>query len=140
MTRIHDIGGIAVWRLGGEEPGQLVGGAAKFGDASPPSPDATAPSVSITSPTDGAWLARKQPVDAQATDDVRVSRVEFYANGSLFAADTSSPFSVTWNTQRANKGANLIQRLPTIRAEIPPVRGSPSTHAADRASVGARNL
>ena len=111
VTRIHDIGGIAVWRLGGEDPANWSAVRAKFGDASPPPPDATAPSVSITSPTDGAWLARKQRIDAQATDDVRVSRVEFYANGSLLAADTSSPYSVTWNTQRANKGANLIEAV-----------------------------
>ena len=109
VARTHNVGGISVWRLGGEDPANWSAVRAKFGDAPPP--DVTAPSVSITSPTDGAWLARKQRIDAQATDDVRVSRVEFYANGALLATDTSSPYSVTWNTRRANKGANLIEAV-----------------------------
>jgi hypothetical protein len=67
--------------------------------------------VSITSPTDGGWLVKKQRIEAQAADEVRVSRVEFYTNGSFLAADTSLPYSVTWNTQRANQGANLIEAI-----------------------------
>jgi Bacterial Ig domain len=110
VTRVHDVGGIAVWRLGGEDPANWSAVRAQFGGA-PPASDTTPPSVSITSPADGALLARKQRIEAQATDDVRVSRVEFYANGSLLSVDTSSPYSATWNTQRANKGANLIETV-----------------------------
>ena len=110
VTRTHDLGGITVWRLGGEDPANWSAVRAQFGGA-PPASDTTPPSVSITSPADGAWLARKQRIEAQATDDVRMSRVEFYANGSLLSVDTSSPYSVTWNTQRANKGANLIETV-----------------------------
>ena len=110
VTRIHDVGGIGVWRLGGEDPANWSAVRAQFGAAPPPT-DVTPPLVAITSPTEGAWLVKKQRIDAQATDDVRVSRIEFYANGSLLAADTSPPYSVTWNTQRANKGANLIEAV-----------------------------
>ena len=110
VTRAHDLGGIAVWRLGGEDPANWSVVRARFGGA-PPASDTTPPRVSIISPADGAWLARKQRIEAQATDDVRVSRVEFYANGSLLSVDTSSPYVATWNTQRANTGANLIETI-----------------------------
>jgi spore germination protein YaaH len=108
VTRVHDVGGIAVWRLGGEDPANWSAVRARFGEP-PPLSDTTPPSVSITSPADGASLVKRQRIEAQATDNVRVSRVEFYVNGSLLSADTSSPYSATWNTQRANKGPNLIE-------------------------------
>ena len=110
VTRAHDVGGIAVWRLGGEDPANWSAVRAQLGGTTP-RPDTAPPSVSITSPADGAWLARKQRIEVQATDNVRVSRVEFYANGSLLSVDTSSPYSVTWNTPRANNGANLIETV-----------------------------
>jgi hypothetical protein len=110
VARIHDIGGIAMWRLGGEDPANWSAVRAEFG-GTPPPPDTIPPSVSISSPADGASLARKQRIEAQATDNVRVARVEFYANGSLLSVDTSSPYSATWNTQRANKGTNVIETV-----------------------------
>jgi spore germination protein YaaH len=110
VTRLHNVGGISVWRVGGEDPANWSAVRAQFG-GTPPPPDVTPPTVSITSPVEGATLDRKQRIDAQATDNVRVSRVEFYANGSLLAADSSLPYSVTWNTQRANKGANRIEAV-----------------------------
>ena len=110
VTRVHDVGGIALWRLGGEDPANWSTVRAQFGGAPPPS-DTRPPSVSITAPAEGAWLVKKQRIEAQATDDVRVSRVEFYANGSLLSVDTSSPYSATWNTQRANPGGNVIETV-----------------------------
>jgi spore germination protein YaaH len=110
VARVHDVGGISVWRLGGEDPANWPAVRAEFGGTTPP-PDTTPPSVSISSPADGAALARKQRIEAQATDNVRVSRVEFFANGSLLFVDTSSPYSATWNTQRANKGTNFIETI-----------------------------
>ena len=110
VARLHDVGGISVWRLGGEDPANWSAVRAEFGGTTPP-PDTTAPSVSITSPAEGASLDRKQRIEAQAADNVRVARVEFYANGSLLSVDTSSPYSATWNTQRANKGTNVIKAV-----------------------------
>jgi spore germination protein YaaH len=110
VARLHDVGGISVWRLGGEDPANWSAVRAEFGGTTPP-PDTTPPSVSITSPAEGASLDRKQRIEAQAADNVRVARVEFYANGSLLSVDTSSPYSATWNTQRANKGTNVIKAV-----------------------------
>ena len=110
VTRLYNIGGVTLWRLGGEDPTNWAALRARFGGVSP-GPDVTPPVVAITSPADGAWLARKQRIDAQATDDVRVSRVDFYVNSSLLATDTTSPYSASWNTQRASRGANLIEAI-----------------------------
>jgi Bacterial Ig domain len=49
-------------------------------------PDTTAPVVSVTPPVNGT-------LTAQATDDVGVSRVELWANGTLVATDYSAPYS-----------------------------------------------
>lgn len=63
-------------------------------------PDTTPPTVSITSPANGAVVGIKSNVTIQATaqDNVLVSRVEFYVNGSLTCTDTSAPYSCTFRT------------------------------------------
>src|SRR5262249_40009063 len=47
--------------------------------------DTQAPNVSLTSPTDGSRVTVRSKVtlSAQATDNVGVTKVEFYVNGSL---------------------------------------------------------
>ncbi len=57
-----------------------------------------APAVTITSPTNSASFV--SPVDltitATATDDVEVSKVDFYADGHLIGSRTATPYTVTW--------------------------------------------
>jgi hypothetical protein len=60
-------------------------------------PDTTPPTVSITSPANGASLATTTTVTASATDDVAVSKVEFYVDGTLKATDTSAPYTYSLN-------------------------------------------
>ena len=60
--------------------------------------DTTAPTVSITNPTDGATVARKSTVSIAATanDNVGVVRVEFSINGNLQCTDTTAPYNCSW--------------------------------------------
>ncbi len=54
--------------------------------------NSSVPTTSISSATaggGGVWT-----VNANATDDVAVTNVEFYVDGERFAADSSSPYSV----------------------------------------------
>ena len=74
----------------------------------PPS-DTTAPTVSITSPASGATVSGSVALAATASDNVGVVRVEFYADGNLVGADTSSPYTVTWNASLAVPGSHTIQ-------------------------------
>jgi hypothetical protein len=60
--------------------------------------DTTPPTISLTNPTQGATVARKSTVSlsANASDNVGVSRVEFYVNGGLQCTDVSTPYSCSW--------------------------------------------
>lgn len=78
-------------------------------NAAPPPPvDATPPSVSITSPLNGETLiAGMQQVFATASDNVGVTKVEFYVDGILSSTDLTSPYSFSWNTTNIT-GAKVL--------------------------------
>ena len=64
-------------------------------------PPNVAPSVSITAPANGAAFTAPVTVDitASASDsDGTVASVQFFANGSALATDTTSPFSFAWSS------------------------------------------
>jgi hypothetical protein len=70
--------------------------------------DATAPTVSVTSPSAGATVNGTVAVTATANDNIGVSKVEFYVNNALQATDTSSPYSLSWNTTLVANGAYTL--------------------------------
>ena len=62
------------------------------------------PSVSLSSPTNGATFTAPASVSmaATATDmNGSIAKVEFYAGSTLVATDTGAPFSATWNNAGA---------------------------------------
>ena len=65
--------------------------------------DTIPPTVSITSPANGASVARRSTVTitATASDNVGVTRVEFSVNGALQCTDTTAPYSCNWNVPNA---------------------------------------
>jgi hypothetical protein len=70
--------------------------------------DTTAPTTSITSPTAGATVNGTVTISASASDNVGVTKVEFYVDGSLLSTDTSSPYSASWNTTTATNGSHSL--------------------------------
>ena len=60
--------------------------------------DTIAPTVSITSPANGATVARKATITitATASDNVGVTRVEFLVGNTLQCTDTTAPYSCNW--------------------------------------------
>ena len=74
--------------------------------------DTTPPTVSITSPSAGDTLRGPVSVQATATDQSQVTRVELYVDGSLMGTDTSSPYSVSWSPSSAANG----DRTLTVKA------------------------
>jgi uncharacterized protein involved in tellurium resistance len=60
--------------------------------------DFTAPTVSMTSPANNATVSGTVMISASASDNVTVSRVEFYENGVLLAASNMAPYSHSWDT------------------------------------------
>src|SRR3990170_4175007 len=71
--------------------------------------DTTPPTTSITSPANGATVSGTVTVSANASDNVGVSRVELFVDGSLHSTDTSSPYSFAWNTTTVANGGHSLQ-------------------------------
>jgi hypothetical protein len=70
--------------------------------------DKNPPSVTITNPSDGATVSGTIDVDASATDDVGVTKVEFSVDGSLVSTDTSAPFGFKLDTTTLTEGSHTI--------------------------------
>ena len=73
-----------------------------------PVPDTAAPTVSVTAPANGATVSGTVAVSAGATDNVGVTKVEFYLNGVLQTTLASSPYSFSWNTAAVANGVYVI--------------------------------
>ena len=61
-----------------------------------PAPDIVDPVVHITSPAAGPVAWGTTAITATATDNVQVSKVDFYVDGTLVGSDSSAPYSVNW--------------------------------------------
>ena len=72
-----------------------------------PPPDTTPPTASIASPT-GGNVSGTVTVTANAADNVGVTRVDFYVNGSLKGSDTAAPYQYSWNTAALPNGAATL--------------------------------
>ncbi len=73
--------------------------------------DTTPPSASVTSPAAGATVSGSVAFSASASDNIGVSRVDFYVGGTLLGSDTTSPYGLTWNTgSHANGAYSLTAR------------------------------
>ncbi len=71
--------------------------------------DASPPTVAITAPANGATVSGVVSVSADAADDVGVVGVRFYLNGSpLGAEDTTTPYSISWNTAGTPNGTYTL--------------------------------
>jgi beta-lactamase superfamily II metal-dependent hydrolase len=77
----------------------------------PPPPDTTAPTTSITSPANGATVSGTISVTASASDNVGVTKVEFYLDGALQSTDTASPYSWSWNTTTSANGSHALTSI-----------------------------
>jgi hypothetical protein len=72
-------------------------------------PDVTPPTVAISAPAAGTTVANTVAVTATASDNVGVAGVQFKLDGAnLGAEDTTSPYSVSWNTSTSSSGAHTV--------------------------------
>jgi len=70
--------------------------------------DTQAPTVSITAPLNGATVSGTVSVTATASDNVGVTKVEFYLDGVLQSTDTTSPYSWSWDTTSATNASHTL--------------------------------
>jgi beta-lactamase superfamily II metal-dependent hydrolase len=80
-------------------------------DDAPQGPDTTPPTVSITSPTNGAIVSGTTSVTASASDNVGVTKVEFYLDGAIQSTDTTSPYAWSWNTTTATNAGHTLTAI-----------------------------
>ena len=123
------------------QPKQVVPKSQLYPAASaPPPPVNTAPSVSLTGPAAGSIYAAPATVllSASASDsDGIVSRVEFFANGTLVGTDTTAPYDYSWSNVPAGTysvsaraidddgaGASSSARSIEVRTPPPPPNGA----------------
>jgi hypothetical protein len=70
--------------------------------------DTTAPTTAITAPANGATVSGTTAVTASASDNVGVSRVEFYLDSVLQSTSTVAPYSWSWNTTTATNATHTL--------------------------------
>ncbi|MFQ5838741.1 MAG: Ig-like domain-containing protein [Thermoplasmata archaeon] len=104
-TRLHSAGdhqlkAVAIDKVGAQASHQM---AVKIDNADP--------SVSITSPANGAVVSGSVTISASASDDYGMKEVRFYVDGSLLATDSSDPYSVTWSPSSSGTHTLMAQAV-----------------------------
>ena len=67
------------------------------------------PTATLTAPTTSSTLSGTATFSANATDDVGVSKVEFWCDGSvLLGTDTAAPYSISVNTTTMSDGVHTF--------------------------------
>jgi hypothetical protein len=67
------------------------------------------PTVTLTTPTEGAIVSGTITIAATASDDVGVSKVDFLINDRMIQSVPVSPYSISYNTNNAHGGDNSIK-------------------------------
>jgi hypothetical protein len=88
--------------------------------------DTTPPTVSVTSPTNGATVSGSSvAVSANASDNVGVSGVQFKLDGAnIGSEDITSPYSIAWNSTTVSNSSH------TLTATARDAAGNQSTSSA----------
>jgi subtilisin family serine protease len=152
LSGFHD-GQYLVWRVTGSvriRITKIAGNNAVlsgifFGPASPNQP----PTIALTSPAANAAFAAPAAitVSADASDDVAVAQVQFFANSFPIGTDTTSPYSVNWTnvpagsytiTATATDNQGLSQSTAPVQITVTGSAGGPTAQflATDTTTQG----
>jgi hypothetical protein len=74
----------------------------------PQSNESQPPTVTLTAPADGATLTGVTTVQADATDNIGVTKVEFYVDNVLRAIDPAAPYRWDFDTSTVANGAHTL--------------------------------
>lgn len=87
----------------------LVAAKSYIGCLASGSGDTTAPTVSVSAPASGATVSGQVTLSATASDNIGVAGVQFKVDGAnVGAEDTSSPYSVAWNSTSVANGSHTV--------------------------------
>jgi len=70
--------------------------------------DITPPTTQITAPQNNATVSGTLTVTATASDNVGVTSIQIYIDGSQAASGTTSPLNYSWNTRTLSNGSHTI--------------------------------
>ncbi|MBA4180762.1 MAG: peptidase S8 [Anaerolinea sp.] len=70
--------------------------------------DTTPPATSISAPASSSVVTGTVTATAVASDNVGVTKVEFYVDGALKGTATASPYSTSWNTTVVADGSHSL--------------------------------
>jgi hypothetical protein len=72
--------------------------------------DAVPPTVSLTSPPNGATVSGSAvSISARAADNIAVQKVRFWVDGTYLGYDSTAPYAMSWNTTTATNGAHALK-------------------------------
>ncbi len=74
------------------------------------------PVVDLVNPADGSTVSGTIIIEANASDDVGVTKVDFYINDTLLATDDTEPYNTSWNTTTVADGSHIITATATDTA------------------------
>jgi hypothetical protein len=114
--------------------------------AAAPVVDSSAPSVAIQAPLGSSTVSGLVAVDAGASDNVGVTRVDLQVGGTTVASDSSAPYGFSWNSAGVPNGmANLVAvaydaagnvgRSATVAVNVANAGTTPSTSTDTSAPV-----
>jgi uncharacterized protein (TIGR03118 family) len=79
-------------------------------------PDVVAPTITISAPAAAATVSGTVAVTADATDNVGVTSVQFFAGSTSLGTATTAPFTVNWNTAATANGTVSVTAQATDAA------------------------
>ena len=71
--------------------------------------DNTAPQAALVSPSHGALLRGMVMLEATASDNLAVSKVEFLDGWTMLGSSTTAPYVASWNTASSGDGTYKIK-------------------------------
>ena len=75
----------------------------------PPAPDTSAPTLGAVDAGAGMTVDRTVTISVTANDNVGVTEVRFFVDGNQIGSDTSSPYSVDWDTSAETDGDHVLR-------------------------------
>ncbi len=70
--------------------------------------DHTPPQVAFSSPTNGGAVSETIQIEASASDNVGVTRMDLYVDGNLYVSSTWPQLSLSWNTRTVSNGPHTL--------------------------------
>jgi mannan endo-1,4-beta-mannosidase len=103
-----------------------------------PTPTPTAPTVSVNAPANNATISGVRTVTANASDKQAIKSVQFKLDGNnLGSADTTAPYSISWDTKTVSNGKHTITAVATNTSNLSTTSTSVSVNVSNQTSTPA---